>query len=333
MSAAKVPGSSSLAEEAREPVLEFRVLKSWDYRRRMRWTLGLVVLGLLLQVGFLSPWPGVPFLLVAIALSWVVGFDTARDRRSLHLDQEWETVPYEKLRDIIKLDRAMKDWDSSVLDITAGAGGAFFVLSGVAFAAAAFALIVAGHQEIGLIVAVDGGLLVLPQFFSGMRRIHRQPDLLVKAKHVDATLHLVRERLERRGELSGQLLMSGPEDARQPTDLRLSVRFPDAPNGFHGIQCQVVLNRVQGKPHPYFYSVVVAAEGMGLLDAAKGVEIPEGLVRETKSEKDVDVVVIRQYTTKTSGYHTKPVIGARTAEAALAVAESFLDSRPSTTPS
>jgi len=32
---------------------------------------------------------------------------------------------------------------------------------------------------------------------------------------------------------------------------------------------------------------------------------PENVVLECKSEKDVEIAVIRQYTTKTSGYHTK----------------------------
>ena len=32
---------------------------------------------------------------------------------------------------------------------------------------------------------------------------------------------------------------------------------------------------------------------------------------ERKTDKGVDVVVVRQATTKTSGYHTKPVVGAR----------------------
>ena len=41
----------------------------------------LVAVGMIAQVAFLSVWPGVPFLAVAVALSWVVGFDNKLDRK------------------------------------------------------------------------------------------------------------------------------------------------------------------------------------------------------------------------------------------------------------
>lgn len=145
--------------------------------------------------------------------------------------------------------------------------------------------------------------------------------------HLDEALDRTRARLERAGELACQLLMVGRGAERHPRDVRLSLRFPEAPEGFHGVQTQVVLNRVQGKPYPYGYSVVLARRGLGLLAAARDVPLPSGLVRETKAEDDVEVVVLRQRTTKTSGYHTEPEVTARTVLAALETAERYLEGR------
>ena len=327
MSAGPPPLPGNLSDEIAEPVLEFRVGRNLDYRSRMRWTLGLAACGLMLQVAFLSVWPGLPFLLAAVALSWVVGFDTALDRRGFHPDAEWEPAPPSRLREILAQDRRTSDWDSSALDVTSGGGACLFVVLLVALGLGSFVLAGMGLASLGLILAVDGALLVLSQWFSGMRRVHRQPDLVLKARHLDEALGRVRGRLESAGELACQLRMVGKPEERHPTDVRLSLRFPQGPEGFHGLQTQVVLNRVQGKPYPYGYSVVVAKRGLGLLKLAEGHAPPMGLIKETKSEGEVDVVVIRQKTTKTSGYHTEPSTTAESMRSALELAERFLSAR------
>lgn len=305
--------------------LEFKSFRSLDYRSRWLWMAGLVVAGLAAQAAFLSPWPGVPFLIGAVVLSWVVGFDAKVDRRSFHHDQAWETVPFERIAEIEKLDRKVQRWDASALDVS-GCGAVVFLVVGAACVAAWALLREVVGPSVGAIVAVDAGLLLLPQWFSGMRGAFRQPDLMIKVEHVREVVRRAGPSIAKHGTLKAILLMSGKDESRVPIDLKIAVVPEDAPEGFHGVQGQVVLNRVQGKPHPYFYCVVVAKEGSDLLRVAESVPKPAGILDEWKRENGVDVSVIRQRTTRTSGYHTKPARSAEILATALEVASRFVES-------
>ena len=89
-----------------------------------------------------------------------------------------------------------------------------------------------------------------------------------------------------------------------PRDVKAVVRFAKGPEEFLGLQMQIAINSVQGKDYPYFYCVLVAKENLGQfvenhLDAPPG-----GIVLEPKYQDGVYVAVMRQATTKNSGYHT-----------------------------
>jgi len=90
---------------------------------------------------------------------------------------------------------------------------------------------------------------------------------------------------------------------------------------FLGLYGQVVLNDVQGTSYPYFYVVLVAKDGFGLRDAYQQFQPDEDITKEFKREDQVEVMVIRQYTTDKSGYHTKPLIANGIFYAGLNVAE------------
>jgi hypothetical protein len=94
-------------------------------------------------------------------------------------------------------------------------------------------------------------------------------------------------------------------------------RHPD----FLGLYGQVVLNEVQGRSYPYFYAVLVARRGFGLQQARDGHRAPPGVTIELNEQDKVEVLVIRQTTTKKSGYHTEPADAAKILDFAVAVAE------------
>jgi hypothetical protein len=310
----------SLKTETHEPTLQFRLLKGLDYRRRL-WVVGLLAAaGLLLQIVFFSFWAGLPLLLAAVVCSWVVGFDNKLDKRAFRLDVAWETAPFDRVRTILQLDREGRRWDFSLLDISNPTGCVIFLVGlAVAFGLAVLAAAEGGKAG-AMIVGGDLVLLILAQWFSGMRGRFRQADLVIKAEHVLAVVRMMRAEIDGAGELRAQLRMGGKSEQRAPNDLKISIRHPDAPEHFLGVQAQIVLNRVQGRPYPYFYAVVLARQGHGLLDAARTVEMPGGVILETKSQDDVEVAIIRQKTTRTSGYHTKPNVSCRILRTALEVA-------------
>lgn len=88
-----------------------------------------------------------------------------------------------------------------------------------------------------------------------------------------------------------------------PNDARLMVRFPGAPEDFIGIQFQISINNVKGAQYPYLYAVILAKTGFKLFEKFKDPELPN-TVMENEETDEVDVIVIRQFTTRTSGYHT-----------------------------
>jgi len=50
----------------------------------------------------------------------------------------------------------------------------------------------------------------------------------------------------------------------------------------------------------------VAEKGSKLKSLYEGYNPPSGIISEFKSQNKVDVLIVRQKTSKTSGYHTKP---------------------------
>jgi hypothetical protein len=66
----------------------------------------------------------------------------------------------------------------------------------------------------------------------------------------------------------------------------------------------MVTHEVNGTSYPYFYVVLVAKKSFGLGDAFNKFIPPAKIIKEFKIEGDVEILVIRQATTKTSGDHT-----------------------------
>jgi len=314
-----------LAEETDgERLLQFAVAKGLAYPLRALAILGLALTGVVAQAATLNPLAGVPFLLAAVILAWVSGLDHAADRRALELAQGWEAAPLDRLDEIAATAERLARWDRSPVEATNCCGSFGCLVATLAVAGAALLALDRDADIAAAAIAIDGGLLLVLQWFSGTRSFLGQPDLLVKVKHLRETLSRAQERLERLGTLQTQLKMTGKEERSFPTDVRLTVAVPDAPPEFLSLQVQVVLNHVQGTPYPYLYAVVVAKEGTGLLEAFERVEAPKGVIHERKTQEGVDVAIVRQYTTRTSGYHTKPGKSAVIVENAALVAERFL---------
>ena len=311
---------SVAAAEAREPVLEFAVAKAWPYRRRMAWIAGLVLVGLLVQVSTMQVLLGMPCLLAAVVLSWVVGFDNRLDRRGLQAETGWQSAPWASLVEIVELDGRISRWDRSALDVTSCLGSFVWVVTGAALALLTAVVAAEAGGDAALIVGVDGVLLLVPQWFNGMRTVHRRPDLVLKARHLFEVVRPVRDRIEAFGALKSQLRIVDDRAGVAPADARMLVLPAGAPEKAPLLQGQVVLNRVQGTPYPYFYAVVVQSGRAGLAARAKRLHAPSGVVIEVKHDGGNDVVVVRQATTRTPGYHTKPDASRRILETALGIA-------------
>jgi len=169
------------------------------------------------------------------------------------------------------------------------------------------------------IVALDALVLLVPHWLTGIRSILRTPQLLVRIDAIKKVLDRSATRLRDHRVIPLMLLLG--DEAKLPENIKFKVDIGGAHPDFLGLYGQVVINDVQGKSYPYFYVVLVARKDFGLREAHRRFRPSDDLTKEFKVEEEVEVMVIRQHTTKTSGYHTKPEVAAGIFYAGLNMAE------------
>ncbi|MCX7003416.1 MAG: hypothetical protein NTV22_09095, partial [bacterium] len=94
------------------------------------------------------------------------------------------------------------------------------------------------------------------------------------------------------------------KNVRMPQDVKFRVRLAGQKEEFLGLYGQTAINTVQGSSYPYFYAVLVAKKDFGLDRLRQRTKAPSNMTLEFSQDGDVEVLVVRQTTTKTSGYHT-----------------------------
>jgi hypothetical protein len=169
------------------------------------------------------------------------------------------------------------------------------------------------------IFALDAFVLLVPHWLTGIRSILRTPQLLVRIDTIKWVLNRSVTRLKEHRVTPLMLLLG--DEAKLPEDVKFKIDIAGQHPDFLGLYGQVVINDVQGKSYPYFYVVLVARKGFGLHDAFRRFRPSEDLTKEFKLEEEVEVMVIRQHTTETSGYHTKNEVATGIFYAGLNVAE------------
>jgi hypothetical protein len=150
---------------------------------------------------------------------------------------------------------------------------------------------------------IDVLILFAGLSLSGRRTAWMPPDLDIKAKVVKHILNLSATKNDPFLQAIPYLEIGKTKEGVLPNDARILIKFKDAPSEFIGLQGQISINRVKGRAYPYFYVVLIAKHEFYLYDKF-GKHSIKKLVIERKRTKEVDVIVIRQKTTKTSGYHT-----------------------------
>jgi len=295
-------------------IVVFKVLPSISYPTRMTASFALIAIGLILQMAMVEIFPGVIAIFLGNLLLLVSGYDNRVDFDRWRPAASWERAGVEKLEELTRLHRQIKRWDRSALDVTNPIGLLLFLIVVAMLAFAVFAA-----RGLGRMLAIDGLVLLVPHWLTGIRRILTQPRLMIKVDTIDRLLHDLGPRLDRH-RVDLMMLLDGKE-TKIPVDLKFKVDIQEHDPDFLGLYGQVVLNEVQGRSYPYFYVVLVAKKGFGLRPAYDRYDAPAGITREFKVQRDVEVFVIRQHTTKTSGYHTKPGVAARILAEGLRLAE------------
>ncbi len=260
-----------------------------------------------------APWfLWIPFLLGAGVLLWVPWTTIGRPRQVKK--KEWDPVTHREF-ELLKEKAEVSEKFSKGKSIKVGVL-VFFLF----FLPFIIPLMVANIKDKFLLWGIlDSGFLLLVVLSSGWVSLWTPGNLDVKAEVLWPILKL----LEEKGgfQISPQLLVGQVKSGKKvPVDAKIFAVPEQAPSWLMGIQFQVSVNTVQSKPYPYFYSVIILKPGtlrelfgFSALRSTKkkfpwllercGID-DEKLVVELQRQKEVDVIIIRQKTTKSSGYYT-----------------------------
>ncbi|MCJ7580673.1 MAG: hypothetical protein MUP98_09075 [Candidatus Aminicenantes bacterium] len=322
-----IPGLFGFPPPEKRDSVRFYVAKKLPYNLRISITVILLIVGFCLQLVFLDPVYGIPFLILGIILVFVKGYDSRKSLKTFNLDPSWKTVPIEKIQEIERLRKKSRRWDRDALDVSNPLG--FFGLllfSSMAIALAIGLGILAKDTRISSILVLDTIILVVPIWLSGMKLILKQPNLAVRVNLI-LKLHNVFQNLKKEELFKPALMLTKDENNKAvPVDARFSIRFPHSPDGFYGLQAQINLNVVQGSSYPYFYCVLAAKPGFRLASFRDKIDCPPQIICEAQKDERAEVLVIRQKTTKNSGYHTNDSCCAEILAAALEGGRKIIDS-------
>lgn len=164
--------------------------------------------------------------------------------------------------------------------------------------------------EIFLVFGADIIAVFGPVLLFGYLTTWKPPGLDVKLKALKRVIEAIEKAAQ--PDLMPMPMMavmkskSKKEGGGVPKDARMMIRFKGAPKEFYGVQVQVSLNTVSGTTYPYLYAVILFSKEFRA--DIKKIKLPSypKLVLEPSKEGDVVVLVLRQKTTRTSGYHTNP---------------------------
>ncbi|MGI9429821.1 MAG: hypothetical protein ACR2NM_14255, partial [Bythopirellula sp.] len=323
--------SSVLPDRERRHLLQFYIMPKLGYRMRIAVAGGLIVLGLAIQVLWAPPdvvpmlVATLPLILAGNALLLAQGFNLAPSYSVAH--GEWEKTTRDRFQEIRELQDNVKRWDHAFADITCVLG--FICLLGLGCLVFVIAAALATSRENAYwapVFAADALLLFVPHWISGTRRGWRPVALREQVDALEKALQAIDGYEDPPCQIQPMFEVAGPGDSQTPIGARVFIRFPDGPKDLLGLQFQVSINDVQGTNYPYLYAVIVARKSFGLLgeplaECHRRLPLPDQprgllglfgvgkqdyLIVEDSSEKDVDVIIIRQYTTEQSGYHTDP---------------------------
>ena len=303
--------ASVLPDRERRHRLQFHVAPKLGYRTRLGLAGGLILFGLALQL----LWPfrstvalllvSLPLLLAGNLCLLVRGYNLKPKHRLR--GGAWEKTTRDRFREACRLEAQVRRWDQTFADWTCVAGVVCLLLFACACGLVWFVLAAAsGTRFWAPVFVADAIVLLIPHWVTGTRRGWRPTELIQQVKSLEAALNAIESFAAPPCQIQPMFQLAGSGPNRTPVAARVFVRFPDGPANFLGVQFQVSLNDVQGTKYPYLYAVIVARPSFGLLrdHLSRAVSSAPSLTVESNQEEEVEVIVIRQTTTKKTGYHT-----------------------------
>jgi hypothetical protein len=287
----------------RQSDVKFIFAKGLAYSDRMLIVVCLLAGGILFQL-LVDFWGGAFILAIATGLSLIKGY---QDKPELIDKEDWAQVTPEEYTKVKLKQKQLERWDIDVFDVTNLLGGGLFIFLTGAAVFVFFYLSVNSFDQLSLYWAIDVVIIFFPHWFTGVREYLRRDKLIVKINLLEKIMAVLAIPSDIQV-LPMLATMKTKDNKDVPSDARLMVRFLNAPDHFLGMQVQVSINSVEGTDYPYLYCVLLAKQGSRFFpkggSSCQNYD-EDDIVIEKETSEGVDVLVIRQRTTETSGYYTK----------------------------
>lgn len=312
-------------DSERQGEIQFIFMKSWPYRTRMFVIILLMVLGISIELA-LNYWAGLVVLFAGTVLGMIRGYHA---KPKMKRGETWNRVTPDEFRKIRLKEKQLKSWDRDAFDITNGLGCGIFLLALLIFSVITRVAVRAVSFRLILAAWLNVAVVILPHWFTGVRTYLKKDKLILKIKLLETVMKQLEP--DSRMQVHPMLAVMKTQDDKQvPDDARLMIRLIDAPEAFMGIQIQISINTVQGTDYPYLYCVLLAKQEAGFFRKKQSLVSPSPKIVLSESQSPgVDVLVVRQKTTKNSGYHTSEKAAMHVIESAIQLAEDFLKNRAS----
>lgn len=276
----------------------YLILEKISPRLRSAVSAMLIVSGFLVQLSAHNILTGMPFIVLCVLLNLIRSVSV---KRVAAASLQWQEVTLQKIEQVLEHCRKVKKFRSQNIGCFIGV-----VVVLVLFGGFLLPLL----EEISLpfpIIATVVNALVLfaGLIFSGRKSAWIPTALDIKTEIVNNIIKTPLVKSDPGLQAIPFLEIGHTGQGTFPNDARVLIKFRDAPDEFVGLQGQISINTVKARSFPYFYVVIIARPDFELFKKFKALNLDvDRLTVEQKKTKEVDVIVLRQTTTKTSGYHT-----------------------------
>jgi len=277
--------------------------------------------GFVLQITARNFFLGLPFIIGCFVINLIKSISIKRESAS---EYKWEEVTPERIAQVYSHCQRIKKFK------TAGVGCLIGVVIAAIFFFSALVPAFTGRHSVLpyplVVVLVDTIILFSGLFLSGNKSAWMPGNLDLKTEILMRLLSKSPPTKDPLLKLVPYLEVGKTKTGSFPNDARMLVRFIEAPESFIGVQAQISINNVKSTAYPYFYAVIVAKPDFKLFDKF-GSPILKNITIEHKETGGVDVIVIRQTTTKTSGYHTNESVQEYILSNSINLAKSLLSKK------
>lgn len=267
--------------------------------------IALFGLGVYIQIITNSIWYGAILVACASLILLNKGVDSRLRIESFHHKAKWQAASREQIEDIISMHKKLRKWDRSGFEISSGCGRKVFFL--VLFIGFILFCLSIGEYELTLgIFTINFLLLFVPHFLSGFKLYDENKKPVFFAEQCLSIADMIASMYPQINVGFMILLVESTKNKSiYPKEVKLKMTMGNSPSSFLGCYGQLSINEIGTASYPYFYTVLIFKPEFDLFEKYKKINIEnKAMLKEYSAQKDVEVLVLRQYTTKNSGYHT-----------------------------